>query len=119
MAKNLVIGGVFEKSTFNINNGVILIGTRIICKQNIKRYEVITEDIRKSGTSVLLRGVIGIAMLGSIGIIASATAKNKTTYTIAIEWDNNFLNSKDKKKGNISLIEMDEKLYRIFIKTMI
>ena len=41
------------------------------------------------------------------------------TYLIAIEWDAQFLNSKDKKKGNKSLIEIDEKLYKALVKSLL
>lgn len=119
MAKNMVVGGTFEGLPISTTNGVVLIGSRIVCKHNIKKYEIITEEIRKSGTSALLRGAAGIALLGSIGALAALSAKNKTTYLIAIEWDAQFLNSKDKKKGNKSLIEIDEKLYKALVKSLL
>lgn len=118
MSKNIVLEGAFKGRPINVTNGVILIDTRIICKHNIARYKIITEEKRKSGTSMILRGTAGIALLGSVGALASLTAKDKKTYIVAIEWDNLFLNSKDKKKGNKSLLEIDDKIYNALVKMM-
>lgn len=76
-----------------------------IRKSNITQYEIITEEHMKSGTSAIMRGALGAAVLGPVGILAGLTAKNKSIHTIAIEW----------KDGNKSLIEVDDKIYKVII----
>lgn len=73
-----------------------------ITKNNITNYEVITEEKMKSGTSAIMRGALGAAVLGPIGILAGLTAKTKGIHTVAIEWVN----------GKKSLIEVDDKIYK-------
>lgn len=119
MSKNSVLEGTYKGCLVNVSNGVISIGSKIICKHDIIRYEIITEEKRKSGTSAILRGATGIALLGGIGVLAALTAKDKKTYIVAIEWNSFFLNSKDKKKGDKSLLEIDDKIYNAFVKMML
>ena len=73
-----------------------------ISKSNVKAYELVTEEKIKSGSSAIIRGALGAAVLGPVGILAGLTAKNKGIHTLAIEWMN------DQK----SLIEIDEKIYK-------
>lgn len=80
----------------------------LLNKKNIESYEVITEDVVKSGASAILRGMAGVALLGGVGILAGLSAKNKGIYTIAIQW----------KDGKKSLIEIDDKLYKKFVTGM-
>ena len=77
-------------------------------KQYIESYEVITEDIRKSAASGISRGIVGGALLGPVGLLAGLSAKNKGTYQIALQF----------KDGNRSLIEADDKVYKVLIKEL-
>lgn len=77
-------------------------------KVNIINYEVITEDTVKSGSSAILRGAVGVALLGGVGILAGLSAKNKSTYIIAVEW----------KSGKKSLLELDHHDYEAFVTSM-
>lgn len=110
--KNKVIAGDY------INMGIIFSGpfvqivtgfmkTISLNKETIERYEIITEEHRKSGTSAILRGGLGAAVLGPVGLLAGVSAKNKGTYQIAIEF----------KDGKKSLIEIEDKAYKLFVKT--
>lgn len=119
MAKNQVLEGAYKEQRISTSGDIIFIGTQMIYKHHIINYEVITEDTRKSGTSMILRGGVGIALLGNVGVLAALSAKNKSTYIIAVEWNKNFLNSKERKKGTKSIIEIDEKIYKKLIKMMI
>lgn len=110
-AKNRVIKGDYEgelvyKEIFIEN---ISIGNKkIISKKNVKEYEIIDEDKKKSGSSAVLRGALGIALLGGVGILAGLSAKSKGTYWIAIEFTD----------GTKSLMEINDKLYKVFKKSM-
>ena len=76
--------------------------------QVLSHYETITEEKMKSGTSAIMRGALGAAVLGPVGILAGLTAKNKEIHTIAIEWND----------GEKTLIEVDEKIYKQIIKDL-
>lgn len=84
------------------------IGNMPVEKYNIEAYELVTEDKVKSGTSAILRGSLGAAVLGPIGILAGLSAKNKGVYTVAILW----------KDGKRSLIEIEDRLYKLLVKAM-
>lgn len=55
-----------------------------------------------------MRGAVGGALLGPIGLAAAVTAKNKNTYLVAVYY----------KDGDKSLLEMDERVYNMFLKEM-
>lgn len=107
-AKNEVIAGYHKGKLIKTAKNGLGIGIYALNKQTVESYEVITEDKVKSGTSAILRGAAGMALLGGVGILAGLTAKNKGIYTIAIQW----------KDGNKSLIEIDDKLYKKFVTDM-
>lgn len=46
-------------------------------------------------------------LLGGVGVLAGLSAKNKGVYLLAVEYKNN----------QRSLIEIDDKLYKIFIRS--
>jgi len=79
-----------------------------LTKYIVKSYEVITEETLKSGTSAVLRGAFGAFILGPAGLLAGLSAKNKGIYLIAINF----------RSGSESLIEIDDKLFKIFKQVM-
>ena len=83
-----------------------LTGERVIDKTTVEAYEVITDEMRKSGTSAILRGGLGSLVLGPVGLLAGLTAKNKGTYQVAVQF----------RDGKKSLLELDEKLYKVLVK---
>ncbi|WP_096269404.1 hypothetical protein [Paucisalibacillus globulus] len=114
MARNQIMAGEFLHKPIKltmrgkvvINNGI---GDAIpLDKTTVKEYELITEDHRKSAISGVSRGLVGGALLGPVGLLAGLSAKNKTTRVLAIEYVN----------GKKSLIDIDEKIYSIFIQNM-
>lgn len=112
IAKNKVIAG-YKKGDKIWTGGAfknsLMVGTLAsIHRETVSNYDIITEDIVKSGSSAILRGAMGAAALGPIGLLAGLSAKNKGVYTIAIEW----------RSGNRSLIEIDETLYKIFLQSV-
>ena len=110
--KNMVIAGEYVGKGIISNGPCIQIVTGFmktidINKDTINNYEIITEEQRKSGTSAVLRGATGAAILGPVGMLAGLSAKNKGTYQIKINF----------KDGKQSLIEIDDKAYKKLIKT--
>ena len=113
MAKNSVIAGDYIGKGISVIGGIpnILNGFGasnyvMIDKYAIDTYDVITEDITKSASSGIIRGAVGATLLGPVGLLAGLSAKNKGEYTIAIKF----------KDGKNSLIEIDEKIYKAFVK---
>lgn len=110
-AQNKVIKGKYINKKIFSNNDFLTFyeaGVDPIRKPYVSDYELITEEKMKSGTSAILRGAAGMALLGGVGILAGLTAKTKGIYTVAILW----------KDGERSLIEIDEKLYKVLVKGM-
>lgn len=109
-AKNKVIAGDFENKKVTESFGTLkitsLTGDKIIDKTTVESYELITDEVRKSGTSAILRGGLGTAVLGPVGVLAAVTAKSKGIYQVAIQFSD----------GKSSLLELDEKLYKLLIK---
>lgn len=114
-AKNKVIKGEYEgnrieKIPFEDRIKINMKGKPDIelTKYIVKSYEVITEETLKSGTSAVLRGAFGAFLLGPAGLLAGLSAKNKGIYLIAIKF----------RSGSESLIEIDDKLFKIFKQIM-
>lgn len=112
-AKNKVIAGDYN------NHGVVLALGSVslnwgfkeiveINKDTVECYEVITEEKRKSASSAIMRGAAGAFILGPVGLLAGASAKNKGVYSVAIIF----------KDGNKSLLEVDERIYKGIIKAL-
>lgn len=74
--------------------------------ENIAEYEVIDQERRKDAGSAMVRSALGAAFLGPIGLLAGISAKTKGLHTIAVRW----------KDDNKSLIVLDEKAYKEFVK---
>ena len=95
---------------FIVQSGNALTGARgwIVAKPDVEDYEVLSEDKVRSGTSTILRGAAGAAILGPVGLLAAASGKKKGIYCVALQW----------KSGQKSLIEVDDKIYKALIRSM-
>lgn len=80
-----------------------------ISKDSVSHYEVLNQESAKSMSSALTRSIVGGALLGPVGIAAAVTAKTKNIYTVVV-----YYKDSDEK----SLLEMDDKTYRLFLKQM-
>ena len=115
-AKNKVVSGKYD-GYFVVAKDPLIISTdgfglggasATLSKSQISQYELITEERVKSGTSVLLRGAAGAALLGPVGLLAGLTGRKKGIYNVAIKWND----------GSTSIIEIDDKRYKIFMSKM-
>ena len=78
-----------------------------ISKETIESWEVITEESQKSVSSSLVRGLVGGALLGPLGLVVGATTGSKTTeYNIAVNW----------KDGKKSIFLLGTNDYKLFLK---
>lgn len=108
MAKNKVIAGDYIGASVAELLGTVTIGNNVVSKQTVASYEVMTEEHRKSAVSGVVRGLVGKAVLGPVGLLAGLSAKDVGTYTVALNW----------KSGRKSLIEIDDKIYKVIMKEM-
>lgn len=114
MAKNMVIAGDCQGKGVGISVKGVFITTKImnplyLTKENVESYEVITEEAAKSAASGAVRGIIGGAILGPVGMLAgSLSAKSKNTIVLAIQF----------KDGKRSLMEVDSNIYKNIMQMM-
>ena len=112
-AKNQVIAGEFkgkfistmDDEVFIIINPFDISKTIYLNSNTVKSYEVVDEEKSKKVTSAVGRATLGFAVAGAPGLLAGVTAKNKSVYTVKIEFVD----------GKKSLIEIDEKKYRLLL----
>lgn len=115
-AKNMVIAGdytgcrVFCMSArlAYISGTMKKIDDVYLTPETVARFELMTEDILRSGNSLLLTGVLDPACLLKLRLHASVAMQNKGIYTVAVKFHN------EKR----SLMEIDEKTYHAFMKRM-
>ncbi|MFJ8261387.1 hypothetical protein ACIQ4I_05435 [Rummeliibacillus sp. NPDC094406] len=112
-AKNKVIAGDYQGKNVLHTLGIVSIATSLfktldLTKENVKEYELITEETRKSATSAVGRAFVGGVILGPVGWLAALSAKSKGTHTIAIEFND----------GKKSLLEVDDKTYSSLMKKL-
>lgn len=111
MAKiNVVLEGRFKNRLVCINKNCIKIDGDVT-KDRISSYEVIDET--NKGKYSFWKGALGVALLGGIGAIAGIGGKKKE-YLIAIEW----ADRPEHRDGNRSLICIDERYYKTFVRSM-
>ena len=75
-------------------------------KNNITSYTLIDESNKEEYS--FLKGALGAAFFGGLGVVAGIGGKSKKEYLIAIEW----------KDGEKSLILIDDKYYKAFVQSM-
>ena len=118
MAKNKVIAGDYEGYNVKAGWGGFLFSPPLFSRQNnnievnrttVRGYEIIANDHRKSAVSGIARGVIGGYLFGNAGMLGGImSAKNRGVYTIAVSFCD----------GKRSLIEVDEKNYKVLIRSV-
>ena len=114
MAVNMVIAGDYKNKGVGAGFKGAFIATSILhptylTKDNVESWELITDEHRKSAASGVARGLVGGVLLGPVGMLAGGlSAKNKSTYDIAIQF----------KDGKKSLIEVDKNIYKALMRTL-
>ena len=114
-AKNRVIAGDYEGKpilrTFGklyifINSGLKKVAEINLNNETIRNYEVIGAQEDRKVMSAVGRAFVGGLIIGPIGLLAALSAKRKGIYILAVEFHD----------GKRSLIEIDESLYKEFMK---
>ena len=115
-AKNMVIAGDYTGCRLfrYARNQVYISGTMSkmediqLTPETVTRFELMTEDVIRSGNSLLLTGPLDPGNLLRLRLHASEAMQKKGIYTIALKFDT----------FKQSLIEIDEKLYTAFMRRM-
>ena len=115
-AKNMVIAGdytglrVFRMSASlaYISGTMQKVEDIYLTPEQVARYEVMTEEILRSGNSLLLTGSLDPGNLLKLRLRATPAMQEKGIYTVAVK----FQNSKR------SLLEIDGKIYAAFVRRM-
>lgn len=112
-ARNAVIAGDYERSKFiKTSKGMVIVvgftNKVLISKENVESWEEMSEEHTKSAASAIGRGLVGSLILGPVGLLAGLSAKNKGTHVVAVKF----------RDGKKSLLELDDKLYKILMTTL-
>lgn len=111
---NIVIAGDYKGKAVVRATGKCCIATGffktlVLTKDIVETYEVVTDEHRKSAASGISKGLIGGALLGPVGMIGGAmSAKSKGTYQVVIQF----------KDGKKSLIQINDKIYKILVRSL-
>lgn len=109
-AKNAVISGDYLGKPVIKPLGLdeVMIGKTYLNKKTVTAYQIIDETASKSAGSAIIRGAIGATLLGGVGLLAGLSAKSKGVHVIALQFAD----------GKKSLIEIDDKRYKILMMRM-
>ena len=115
-ARNMVIAGDYTGCRVFCMTGKLayISGTMkkmddiFLTPEFVARYELMTEDIIRSGNSLMLTGALDPGNLQKLRLHASESAQKKGIYTVALKFE-------DEKR---SLLEIDEKTFRAIERRM-
>ena len=112
MAKiNVVLEGIDKDCPVCIDKNNIIIAGQKVTKKDVASYTVIDETNKDQYS--IWKGALGVALLGGFGAVAGIGGKNKKEYLIAIDWV-----LPKSVENNRSLLLLDERYYKTFIKSM-
>lgn len=108
-----VVGGDFKGFPIIFKKGQPFISTGAFGKKGvflnedtIEKYEVVGEDTSKSLGSSVVKGAVGGALLGPVGLVAGTLAgSNKTNATMVLYF----------KDGKKSIVKVNEAVYHYIL----
>ena len=80
----------------------------VFLKDIVVNYEVLDSESKKSMSSALLRGGLGAALLGPVGLLAGLSAKNKNSKIIALKFND----------GQECVVDVDDKIFKAILKSL-
>lgn len=112
-AKNKVISGDYKNFIICNSFGKISLAMGFkpgieVSRNTVENYEVMDSTTKKSAASAVGRGLLGAMLVGPVGALAGLSAKEKGIHIIAIEFSD----------GKRSLLEVDEKIYKVLISAL-
>lgn len=111
MAQNKVIAGAYQGKMVGQTFGNAYLQTSflktVFLKDIVVNYEVLDSESKKSMSSALLRGGLGAALLGPVGLLAGLSAKNKNSKIIALKFND----------GQECVVDVDDKIFKAILKS--
>ena len=115
-ARNVVLAGdyagcrVFRMSASlaYISGTMKKIDDIYLVPEHVARFEVMTEDVIRSGNSLLLTGTLDPGCLLDVRLHATPKMQEKGIYTLAVKFQD----------GKRSLLEVDDKIYAAIVRRM-
>ena len=112
MAQNKVIAGAYQGKMVGQTFGNAYLQPSffktVFLKDIVVNYEVLDSDSKKSMSSALLRGGLGVALLGPVGLLAGLSAKNKNSKIIALKFND----------GQECVVDVDDKVFKAILKSL-
>jgi conserved hypothetical protein len=112
MAQNKVIAGAYQGKMVGQTFGNAYLQTSflktVFLKDIVVNYEVLDSESKKSMSSALLRGGLGAALLGPVGLLAGLSAKNKNSKIIALKFND----------GQECVVDVDDKIFKAILKSL-
>ena len=112
MAQNKVIAGAYQGKMVGQTFGNADLQTSflktVFLKDIVVNYEVLDSESKKSMSSALLRGGLGAALLGPVGLLAGLSAKNKNSKIIALKFND----------GQECVVDVDDKIFKAILKSL-
>lgn len=112
MAQNKVIAGAYQGKMVGQTFGNAYLQTSflktVFLKDIVVNYEVLDSESKKSMSSALLRGGLGTALLGPVGLLAGLSAKNKNSKIIALKFND----------GQECVVDVDDKIFKAILKSL-
>ena len=118
-AKNAVIAGDFVGKKVSLSFGTVSMDVGGMSKlelnsSTVAGYSVVDESHSKSMASGVMRGMVGSALFGGVGMVAGAmTSKQKGIYQVVIQLIDD---PQWRYSGKRFLLEVDEPTYKAIIK---
>lgn len=107
-ARNIVVDGAHKGKHISVDIRDNLVINESFTKMitinsaTCKEYMLLTEDVTKSASSAITRGLVGGAFLGGVGLLAGLSAKNVGVYNVILTY----------RDDTQDLIEIDESYYK-------
>ena len=106
---NTVIEGTLKEYGIYIKQNDLIVGGEKISPNTISSYELIDESNKNNYS--FFKGALGVALLGGLGSLAGLSSKKE--YLVVINW----IYPKN-MPNNRSLILIDEKCYKVLVRSM-
>lgn len=111
-ARNRVIAGDYQGKLVGGSLGEAFISLALtkflyLNKETVETVVPLDDDSQISVTSAAMRRIVGELLLGPVGLIAAATARRNGIHVVGIEF----------KDGKRSVLEVDDKRYRIIVQS--
>lgn len=109
-ARNKVISGDYKGKLVTCSFGSVSIALSLtkllnLTSESVEAVVPLDEEVQLSVPSAAIRGFVGEMLLGPIGLVAAASAKQRSIHTVGIQFQD----------GKRSVLEVDDKTYKAIV----